>query len=81
MIALVTSAGFAGGYATSSHGRSASVIAGDGASMQRDYAHHSARHLADLDAPEAIGREGFAALIPPVAEPGPGGASIVWKET
>lgn len=55
VIALATSGGFAGGYATSSNGLSASVIAGEGAAMQRDYAYHSARHLGDLDAPAAIG--------------------------
>ncbi len=56
VIALATSGGFTGGYATSSHGLMASVIAGEGASMQRDYAHHAARHLADLDAPDELGR-------------------------
>jgi len=56
IIALATSHGFAGGYATSGHGCSASVIAGEGANMQRDYAHRSARHLEDLEAAEAIGR-------------------------
>jgi PmbA protein len=55
IIALATSAGFAGGYATSSNGLSASVIAGEGSGMQRDYAFHSARHAADLDTPAAIG--------------------------
>ena len=29
---------------------------------------------------EAIGRGGLAALVPPVAEPGQGGADLVWKE-
>jgi len=56
VFALVTSGGFAGGYATSSFGLSASVIAGEGAGMQRDYASHAARHLADLDTPAEIGR-------------------------
>ncbi len=56
IIALATSHGFAGGYATSGHGCSASVIAGEGAGMQRDYAYRSARHLADLEAAETIGR-------------------------
>ena len=55
IIALATSGGFTGGYTTSSHGLSASVIAGEGAGMQRDYAYHSARHAADLDAPAVIG--------------------------
>jgi PmbA protein len=57
IVALATSHGFCRGYATSYYGGSASVIAGTGGGMQRDYAHHSARHYDDLDAPEAIGRE------------------------
>ncbi|MDB5693208.1 MAG: TldD/PmbA family protein [Alphaproteobacteria bacterium] len=57
VIALATSAGFCRGYTTSGYSGSASVIAGSGSLMQRDYAHHSARHYQDLDAPEAIGRE------------------------
>ncbi|MBV9883758.1 MAG: TldD/PmbA family protein [Sphingomonadaceae bacterium] len=56
VVALATSQGFARGYATSGYNASASVIAGTGAGMQRDYASHSTRHLADLDGPEAIGR-------------------------
>jgi PmbA protein len=55
VIALATSHGFAGGYSSSGHGCSASVIAGEGAGMQRDYAYHSVRHLDDLEDPEAIG--------------------------
>jgi PmbA protein len=54
--ALATSHGFVGGYATTGFGVSASVIAGSGGGMQRDYAFHSARHRARLDPPEAIGR-------------------------
>jgi PmbA protein len=56
VVALATSQGFSRGYTTSGYGESASVIAGTGGGMQRDYASHSVRHLADLDAPEAIGR-------------------------
>ena len=56
MIALATSTGFAHAYSTTSYGCSASVIAGAGGAMQRDYATHAARHLADLEAAEAIGR-------------------------
>ena len=56
IVALATSAGFAGAYRVTGHGCSASVIAGEGASMQRDHAWHSARHLADLDDPSDIGR-------------------------
>ena len=55
--ALATSHGFAGGYAITSHSLSASVLAGIGSGMERDYAYHSARHAATLDTPEAIGRE------------------------
>ena len=54
--ALATSHGFAGGYATTGYGVSASVLAGSGGGMERDYAFHSARHRGHLDAPEAIGR-------------------------
>ena len=57
VIALATSGGFARGYRGTSYGVSASVIAGEGASMQRDYAYHSVRHFADLDAAGVIGRE------------------------
>jgi PmbA protein len=52
---LATSAGFAGGYARTGHSISASVLAGSGTNMQRDYDYHSAIHLADVDAPEKIG--------------------------
>ena len=54
-IALVTSNGFAGGYATSSHSLFASVIAGEGTAMERDYDFTSAHHAADLDGAAAIG--------------------------
>lgn len=56
VMVLATSHGFVGGYAGSSHGVSASVLAGAGSAMERDYAYHSARHLADLDAAAAVGR-------------------------
>jgi PmbA protein len=56
VIALATSHGFCRGYSTSGYSGSASVIAGAGASMQRDYSQHSVRHFSDLDPPEAIGR-------------------------
>ncbi len=54
-VALVTSGGFAGGYAGTHHSGWASVIAGEGAGMQRDYASHSARYLDDLDRAASIG--------------------------
>ncbi|WP_420139400.1 TldD/PmbA family protein [Sphingomonas sp.] len=56
LMALATSTGFARGFVTSGYGCSASVIAGEGAGMQRDYAYHSARYLSDLEASDAIGR-------------------------
>ncbi|WOK35789.1 TldD/PmbA family protein [Sphingomonas sp. C3-2] len=54
--ALATSTGFTRGYAGTGHSLSASVLAGTGSGMQRDYGYHSVRHLSDLDAPEALGR-------------------------
>lgn len=56
IMALATSHGFCGGYQASSHGVSASVIAGEGSGMQRDYAYRTARHLEDLDGAASIGR-------------------------
>lgn len=57
VIALATSHGFCRAYRTSGYSGSASVIAGEGGAMQRDYASHSARWLEDLDGPEEIGRK------------------------
>ena len=56
--ALATSHGFVGAYSGSSHSLSASVIAGDGDGdgMERDYAHHSARYLKDLEGAARIGK-------------------------
>ena len=53
--ALATSTGFRGGKNSTSFGCSASVLAGEGGDMQRDYAWHSARYFADLDDAQAIG--------------------------
>ena len=55
-IALATSGGFSGAYRASGHSCSVSVVAGEGAGMQRDFAWHSARHAEDLEDPEEIGR-------------------------
>jgi len=54
-MALMTSHGFAGSYEASSHSMGISVIAGEGTGMERDYEFASARHMEDLDGPEAIG--------------------------
>jgi PmbA protein len=72
-LALATSHGFAGGYGASGHSLSASVIAGEGAAMQRDYGWHSAHHLTDLESAAEIGaRAGTRA----VARLGPGKAPV-----
>src|SRR5215510_5397745 len=55
-IALAASNGFAGFYSGSSQGVSASVIAGSGMGMERDYDFASAIHAADLRDPAEIGK-------------------------
>ena len=54
--AYSNSHGFTGGYASSRHGISCSVIAESGDSMQRDYWYSTARAAGDLQAPEYIGK-------------------------
>ncbi|MEQ1726404.1 MAG: TldD/PmbA family protein [Sphingopyxis sp.] len=54
--AMVTSHGFARAASTTGFSLSASVIAGQGDSMQRDYDWHSARHASDLESAEHIGQ-------------------------
>src|SRR4051794_35921524 len=48
-MALATSGGFSGAYRRTGHSCSAAVVAGEGGAMQRDYAFHSVRHIADLE--------------------------------
>lgn len=55
-VALVTSGGFAGSYATTNISVSVSVIAGEGTGMERDYDFASTRHGGDLGDPEEVGR-------------------------
>jgi PmbA protein len=55
-IALVTSHGFAGSYSATGLSIGASVVAGEGADMQRDYEHRSVRHARDMLPPARIGR-------------------------
>ena len=73
-IALATSGGFAGAYSSTGYGCSASLIAGEGASMQRDHGWHSARHLDDLEPAAGIGRKAgeraVARLNPTRPKPG-----------
>ena len=53
--ALATSHGFAGVSSGSSRSISATMVAGQGSSMQRDHAWRQARYGADLPSPEEIG--------------------------
>ncbi len=71
--ALATSHGVAKVTEATGHSLSASVIAGEGSTMQTDHAWRSARHAADLAPPEAIGREAgerAVARVGPGALPG-----------
>ena len=56
LVVLAASNGFLGSYVRTSYGVSAAVIAGEGTQMQRDWEYDSRLHLADLKAPEEIGR-------------------------
>jgi PmbA protein len=56
VIALATSHGFCRGYSSSGYSGSASLIAGTGSEMQRDYSYHSVRHYAELEDAETLGR-------------------------
>lgn len=57
LFAYANSHGFCGGYPTSRHALSCSVIAEQGDMMQRDYWYSTARSATDLDKPEAVGRK------------------------
>ena len=56
-LVLATSHGFRGHRFRSGFSRSASVVAGEGTAMQRDYDFDSRMHHADLKPAEVIGRE------------------------
>ncbi|MEM1132331.1 MAG: TldD/PmbA family protein [Pseudomonadota bacterium] len=56
LMALATSDGFSGGYRSTIFAMSASVLAGTGSDMQRDYAYHMAHHLDDLEDAATIGQ-------------------------
>jgi PmbA protein len=80
IMALATSGGFSGAYRSSGHGCSASVVAGEGGSMQRDHAWHSARYLADLENAAGIGTragERAVAKLNP-ARPKPGKYPVIF---
>src|SRR3546814_17154934 len=74
-IALATSHGFSGSYAATSHGCYASVLAGEGSGMQRDYASHTARNLSELEAAASnvvrAGQRPVARLNPGKKQHGP----------
>ena len=74
IFAIATSHGFSGATRATGYSNSASVVAGEGSAMQRDYAWHSARHLADLESPEDLGaraaNRAVARLNPVSIKPG-----------
>jgi len=55
-IALATSEGFFGRYASTNRSIGVAVLAGEGTAMERDYDSASARHASDLESPETVGR-------------------------
>ncbi|MEO1046315.1 MAG: metallopeptidase TldD-related protein [Pseudomonadota bacterium] len=63
LIALATSHGFAAAHRSSVFAMSASVLAGSGSDMQRDYAYHMARHLSDLEDAVSIGQRAGARAV------------------
>ena len=56
VFAYANSHGFVGGYASSRHSMSCSVIAGEGDNMQRDYWYTSARDQLDMDSAQSVGK-------------------------
>lgn len=57
LVVLAASNGFSGSYGGSRHGVSASVIAGEGTLMERDYDYASTRFLTDLGNASAVGKK------------------------
>ncbi len=56
VFAYANSHGFVGGYASTRHSMSCSVIAGEGDNMQRDYWYTSARDQLDMDSAQSVGK-------------------------
>ena len=56
VFAYANSHGFVGGYASTRHSISCSVIAEENDAMQRDYWYTSARDFADMETAEAVGK-------------------------
>ncbi len=73
-LALATSGGFSGAYSVTGNSCSVSVVAGEGAAMQRDHDWHSARLSEDLEPAALIGRRAgeraVARLNPTRPKPG-----------
>jgi PmbA protein len=63
IFAIATSHGFSGATRATGYSNSASVVAGEGSGMQRDYAWHSARHLSDLESPDELGARAAARAV------------------
>jgi PmbA protein len=55
-VALATTEGFTGRYAGTSHSIGVAVLAGEGTAMERDHDSATARHDADLENAEAVGK-------------------------
>lgn len=55
-IVLATSTGFEGAYSRTGYALSATMIAGNGTAMERDYDFSSAVHFAELGSPDTVGR-------------------------
>ncbi len=62
-IVLITSGGFSGAYLGSHHSIAMEAIAGHGTGMETDHDFSSARHAADLEAAERIGRSAGARAV------------------
>ncbi len=56
VFAYANSHGFVGGYASSRHSISCSVIAEDNEAMQRDYWYSNARDMTDMESAESVGK-------------------------
>ena len=56
VFAYANSHGFVGGYPSSRHSISCSVIAEEGGAMQRDYWYSNARDMTDMDSAEYVGK-------------------------
>lgn len=55
-VAMTATNGFARAYSNSSHSISASVLAGEGTAMERDYDYTATVFASDLESPETIGK-------------------------